>query len=105
MVSLGALFSDFRVDLGSQAQITRSVARRGEGSAATGEGQRMRDTSSPAFRRRAVRDKAMAGAPSGQVMVTGVDPVDHTWFDTSDDIPQDTPLIMLVPVQREIHGH
>jgi hypothetical protein len=68
----------------------------------------MRDTSSPAFRRRAVRDKArdkaLAGAPSGQVMVTGVDPVDHTWFDTSDDDPQDTPLIMLVPVQREIDG-
>lgn len=61
----------------------------------------MRDTSSPAFRRRAVRDKDSAGAPSGQVMVTGVDPVDYTWFDTSDDAPQDTPLIMLVAVHRE----
>lgn len=35
-------------------------------------------------------------------MVTGIDPVDLTWFDSADEPPHDTPLIMLVPVRREV---
>lgn len=32
--------------------------------------------------------------------VSGLEPVDGTWFETGDEPPADQPLIMLVPVPR-----
>lgn len=37
--------------------------------------------------------------PRGQIVVSGIDPVDETWFDDS-TCPVDTPLFLLIPAQR-----
>jgi hypothetical protein len=34
--------------------------------------------------------------PSGQLLMSGIDPLDQTWFDAA-DCPVDTPLILLIP--------
>lgn len=36
--------------------------------------------------------------------VSGLEPVDGTWFETGDEPPADLPLMLLIPVQR-ITGH
>jgi hypothetical protein len=37
--------------------------------------------------------------------VSGVEPVDGTWFETGEEPPVDLPLIVLIPVQRTITDH
>lgn len=59
----------------------------------------MPDTSSAGFRRRGRREPP-AGT-SGQLMVSGIEPVDGTWFETFETAPADEPLLMLVPVRIE----
>lgn len=54
----------------------------------------MPDTSSAAYRRH-------ADGPEGPLMVSGIEPIDCTWFDTADEPPADRPLIILLPVQRD----
>ena len=49
----------------------------------------MPDTSSAAYRRHAERPWR----------VSGLEPVDGTWFETGDEPPADQPLILLVPVR------
>src|SRR6266498_4971277 len=67
--------------------------RRGEGAPGAGEGRNgMPDTSSA--RRHAERPP---------LRVSGLEPVDGTWFETGDEPPVDLPLIMLVP-RLPIHG-
>ena len=51
----------------------------------------MPDTSSAAYRR-------PAEPPPWRV--SGIEPVDCTWFETGDEQPVDRPLILLVPVRR-----
>lgn len=51
----------------------------------------MPDTSSAAYRRH-------AEPPPWRV--SGIEPVDCTWFETGDEQPVDRPLILLVPVHR-----
>lgn len=55
----------------------------------------MPDTSSAAYRRGADRP-----AHVHAVLVSGIEPVDGTWFETGDLPPADEPLILLVPVNR-----
>lgn len=55
----------------------------------------MPDTSSAAYRRDADRP-----AHAHAVLVSGIEPVDGTWFETGDLPPADEPLILLVPVRR-----
>ncbi len=57
----------------------------------------MPDTSSAAYRRRVDR-------PASAIVVSGIEPVDGTWFETGDEPPPDEPLILLVPI-RHIAGH
>jgi hypothetical protein len=57
----------------------------------------MPDTSSAGFRRRG-RPESPADT-SGQLMVSGIEPVDGTWFETFDAAPADEPLLVLVPVR------
>lgn len=59
----------------------------------------MPDTSSAGFRRR--RRPEPPADTSGQLMVSGIEPVDCTWFETFEVPPVDEPLIMLVPVRVE----
>jgi len=54
----------------------------------------MPDTSSAAYRRHAER-------PPWRV--SGLEPIDSTWFETSDEPPADQPLILLVPVQPGVN--
>jgi hypothetical protein len=56
----------------------------------------MPDTSSAAYRRHADRPVA---APRS-LLVSGLEPVDGTWFEAGDESPSDAPLIVLVPVRR-----
>ena len=56
----------------------------------------MPDTSSAAYRRHADRP----AAASRGLLVSGLEPVDCTWFETGDESPSDAPLIILVPVRR-----
>jgi hypothetical protein len=51
----------------------------------------MPDTSSAAYRPDA--DRTMRA-----LLVSGVEPVDGTWFETGDEPPADVPLVLLVPV-------
>ncbi|MGH3876346.1 MAG: hypothetical protein ACRDSK_04825 [Actinophytocola sp.] len=37
--------------------------------------------------------------PDVQLIVSGIEPIDDTWFDAADG-PVDTPLYLLIPVQR-----
>ncbi len=32
-------------------------------------------------------------------MVSGIEPIDGTWFETSETTPRDEPLILLIPVR------
>jgi len=57
----------------------------------------MPDTSSAAYRRRVGRP----ASATPTVLVSGIEPVDGTWFETGDEPPPDAPLILLVPVQRD----
>lgn len=50
----------------------------------------MPDTSSAAYRRHAER-------PPWRV--SGLEPLDGTWFETTDEPPADKPLILLVPAR------
>jgi len=56
----------------------------------------MPDTSSAAYRRRV--DRPASTTPTA--LVSGIEPVDGTWFENGDESPADAPLILLVPVQR-----
>lgn len=58
-----------------------------------GGAKHMPDTSSAAYRRHAER-------PPWRV--SGLEPVDGTWFETGNTPPADTPLILLVPVQAHV---
>lgn len=58
-----------------------------------GGAKHMPDTSSAAYRRHAER-------PPWRV--SGLEPVDGTWFETGNTPPADTPLILLVPVQTQV---
>lgn len=55
----------------------------------------MPDTSSAAYRRHAER-------PPWRV--SGLEPLDGTWFETGNTPPADTPLILLVPVRPGVTG-
>lgn len=55
----------------------------------------MPDTSSAAYHRYAER-------PPWRV--SGIEPVDGTWFETGEESPADLPLILLVPVRRTVTG-
>lgn len=55
-----------------------------------GGAKHMPDTSSAAYRRHAERRPWR---------VSGLEPVDGTWFETGDEPPADQPLILLVPVR------
>jgi hypothetical protein len=68
---------------------------------APGRGERMPDTSSAAHRRHADRP----AAASRSVLLSGVEPVDGTWFETGDEPPSDEPLILLVPTWRGRRDH
>ncbi len=37
--------------------------------------------------------------PKRQLLRSGIDPIDETWFDAS-ECPVDTPLFLLIPVPR-----
>ncbi len=37
--------------------------------------------------------------PREQVLTSGIDPLDETWFDAA-GCPVDTPLVLLIPAQR-----
>lgn len=58
-----------------------------------GGAKHMPDTSSAAYRRHAER-------PPWRV--SGLEPLDGTWFETGNTPPADTPLIMLVPVRTHV---
>jgi hypothetical protein len=34
--------------------------------------------------------------------ISGIEPIDGTWFETGDEPPADLPLIVLIPVQRNL---
>lgn len=55
----------------------------------------MPDTSSAAYRRHAER-------PPWHV--SGLEPLDGTWFETADEPPADKPLILLVPARPGVTG-
>jgi len=67
----------------------------------------MPDTSSAPFREHTatwrvhgdLAEPAPARRPRGPRVVSGIDPVDETWFDDS-TCPVDTPLFLLIPAQR-----
>jgi hypothetical protein len=60
----------------------------------------MPDTSSAAHRRH-----AHGPASAQSLLLSGVEPVDGTWFETGDESPMDEPLILLVPVRHERWDH
>jgi hypothetical protein len=49
------------------------------------------------LRERACERTSVTGRPG---VVSGIEPVDGTWFETGDESPSDVPLIVLVPVPR-----
>ena len=67
----------------------------------------MPDTSSAPFREHTatwrvhgdLAEPCPAYTPRGPRVVSGIDPVDETWFDDSAR-PVDTPLFLLIPAQR-----
>lgn len=67
----------------------------------------MPDTSSAAYRDHTetwrvhgdLADPCPARNQQGPLLMSGVEPLDETWFDTGDG-PVDTPLVLLIPVQR-----
>jgi hypothetical protein len=38
--------------------------------------------------------------PRGQLVTSGIEPIDDTWFDAS-ECPVDTPLFLLIPAPRQ----
>jgi hypothetical protein len=83
-----------RADLRERPTAALDAAR---GRRAPGRGENMPDASSAAHRRRA--DRAASGP--GGLLLSGIEPVDSTWFETGDDALSDEPLILLVPVRHE----
>jgi hypothetical protein len=67
----------------------------------------MPDTSSAPFREHTetwrvhgdLADPCPARRSEGQLLVSGIEPLDETWFDDSAR-PVDTPLFLLIPAQR-----
>jgi hypothetical protein len=66
----------------------------------------MPDTSSAPYREHTetwrvhgdLADPCPAARAEGQLLVSGIDPVDETWFDDSER-PIDTPLFLLIPAR------
>ncbi|HEY7594227.1 MAG TPA: hypothetical protein VH969_13825 [Actinophytocola sp.] len=67
----------------------------------------MPDTSSAPFREHTatwrvcgdLADPCPVRRKEGQLLVSGIEPIDETWFDAS-DCPVDTPLFLLIPAPR-----
>lgn len=67
----------------------------------------MPDTSSAPYREHAViwrvhgdlAEPCADDRSPGQLLVSGIDPIDETWFDDT-ACPVDTPLFLLIPTQR-----
>lgn len=61
----------------------------------------MPDTSSAAYRGRADRYRRQTVEQDGPLLVSGIEPIDGTWFETVEDPPVDEPLLLFIPLQRD----